>query len=159
MDSSPAARALRTGLRKDRLEHQEPFHQAQEHGRVAQQIVGVTPAGGSRHTGLRAGPAVGARGEEGAPFGQLRGYLREDFPGAADPVAAALVRLGAPAGGQHGRRDAQGGEVGGGVPLVGLAEHGGLVEAGAGLGKQIQGGGRRRGAAQDGVDIGGRTGQ
>ena len=66
---------------------------------------------------------------------------------------------GRPAGGEHGGRGAQRGEVGGGVPLVGDVEYGGLVQPGVGLGEQIEGGGRRRGAARHGVDVGCRAGQ
>ena len=84
----------------------------------------------------------------------------QHLPGAADPLACvACVGLGPAAGGEHGGGGAQRGEMSGGIPLVRRVEHGGLVEAGAGLGEQIESGGRRGGAAQDGVDVGRRTGQ
>ena len=62
-------------------------------------------------------------------------------------------------GGEHGGGGAQRGQVGGRVALVRRLQHRRLVEAGAGLGEQVEGGGRRGGPAQDGVDVAGGAGQ
>ncbi|CAM5359916.1 hypothetical protein STANM309S_05861 [Streptomyces tanashiensis] len=105
-----------------RLEREQPLDQAQEVRGVPEQVVGLAAGGRAADPRLGAGSARGAGGEEGAPLGQLGRQLGEELPGAPYPLPAAGAGLGPAAGGEDGGRGAQGGEVRGGVPLVGAVE-------------------------------------
>ncbi len=152
--AAPASAVV--GGPEDRVELQQPFDQPQEHLRVAQQVIRVAAVGRALYARLGAGPPVGTGGEVGAPLGEFGCRVRQDLPGAADPLPAP-AGLGPAAGGQDGGRGAQGREMGGGVPLVRYVEGARLVDARPGLGEEIERGGRCRRAAQDGVDVGCRT--
>lgn len=146
-------------LGQDRLEHQHPLDEAQEHRHVAYEVVRVPAAGRALDAGLGPGAAPGPGGEQRAPLGELGCYLREHFPGTPDLGATSGRGLRTPPRGEHGGRGAQGGEMRRRIALVRGLQRRGLVEAGAGLGEQVEGGGRGRRPAQHGVYVARRAGQ
>ncbi|GAA4995967.1 hypothetical protein GCM10025734_27140 [Kitasatospora paranensis] len=108
--------------------------------------------------GLGGGPAAGPGGEVDGPLGELGGHLGQQFPGAADGLAAARVALGPASDGQHRSGGAERGQVGGGVPLQRVGAAAGRGEGAVRLAEQVEGAGRGADAAQHGVDVRGGPG-